>query len=336
MNVIPKGAPAVNTPAGTSARDRAIATLNAANNPQPPVPNPSQVSPEELTAVKAASSEGQSNSNESSSSQKDEATTPKAAEPDPLSSQYAILARKEKALRAKVQAQENALKAKEEAIAKREAEIEAKSKSYETDYIPKSKLSEDTITTLLEAGITYDQITQMALNQGQTQVDPQTKLAIQRLEAQVKAQEEAYKQAQKQAQEAQTQQYQQAVAQIRNEATNLVNSDPNFETIQAAGAIDDVVELIESTFKADGVLLTVEEAATEVENYLMEKALKFSQLKKIQQRLQSKSQPSTPKQETEEPKQPPAQLKTLTNSVGVARSLTAKERAILAFKGELK
>ena len=63
--------------------------------------------------------------------------------------------------------------------------------------------------------------------------------------------------------------------------------------------------------------------------------MKLAQLKKIQQRLQPKSQPSAQKQESSS-KQQDQPIKTLTNSVGVARSLTAKERAILAFKGELK
>lgn len=341
MNVTPKGQPAPVSPPGASARDRAIAKLTAPiDQTPPPAVEPAHVAAvaaqEEVKAVKAPTSEGQSNQSESQETKSPEATEQKSNDSEPLSSQYAILARKEKALRAKVQAQEAAIKAKEEAIAKREAEIAEKMKSYDTDYISKSKLSEDTITTLLEAGITYDQITQMALDQGQSQQDPQTKLAIQRLEAQVKAQEEAQRRAEKAAQDAQTQQYQQAVSQIRNEARTLVSNDPNFETIKATNSVDDVVELIESTFKNDGVLLTVEEAANEVENYLAEQAYKLAQLKKIQQRLQPKSQPLAEKQESSTKLQQEQPIKTLTNSVGVARSLTAKERAILAFKGQLK
>lgn len=338
MNVQPKNAPTVASsttpsPEAQSARERAIAKLTQPS----PVPNPTQVSPEEMGAVKASNSEGQSNKSESP--QKTESSAPEAtkteekSDSEPLSTQYAILARKEKALRAKVQAQEQALKAERDAIAKKAAELEAKEKEYQTNYIPKSKLSEDTITTLLEAGITYDQITEMALNQSQVQTDPQTKLALQRLEAQIKSQAEAQERQAKMIQEEQTRQYQQAVNQIRSETRAIVNSDPDFETIKATNSVDDVVELIEKTFKEDGVLITVEEAAREVEEYLVDQALKIAQLKKIQQRLQPKSTPSAQKQVNTQ-QQP--QLKTLTNDLGAAKPLTAKERAILAFKGQLK
>ncbi len=99
----------------------------------------------------------------------------------------------------------------------------------------------------------------------------------------------------------------------------------------------DVVDLIEKTFKEDGILLTEDEAAQQVEDYLTEEAYKLANLKKIQKRLQtssaSTSTSATPAKSAETPKQSQP-MKTLTNAVGTSRQLTSKERAILAFKGE--
>jgi hypothetical protein len=130
----------------------------------------------------------------------------------------------------------------------------------------------------------------------------------------------------------QAQAYQQALSQIRAETKNLVNSDPSFEAIKATGSVNDVVELIERTFNEDGKLLTVEEAASAVEEYLTEEATRLSKIGKIQKRLQAAQQSNSAKKPVQE--QP--QLKTLTNGVGAQKPLNARERALLAFKGELK
>lgn len=352
MPIITPTTPAVATsrtpdPQSLASRARAVAAFNAAatSSPTPPqsqqhpVSNPTQVSPEEMSAIapKASTAEKQvqSDSTETSSEEPKAATTPAKEEPT-LSSQYAVLARKEKALRAKVQSQELAIRSKEAAIAEREAAIKAKEAEYQTNYIPKSKLSDDTLATLLEAGITYDQITQMALNQSQAQ-DPATKLAIQRLEAQVKAQAEAVENAKKQQEDSVKNQYSEALKQIRYDATALVKTDNSFEMIRETNSIGDVVDLIERTYKEDGVILTVEEAAQLVEDELVEQVSKYARVSKIQQRLQPK-----PPKEAEAPKSPvqqsnsqQSQLKTLTNAVGSTRPLTARERALLAFENKL-
>jgi hypothetical protein len=327
-------------------RDAAIAALlgNAPQAAQPeanqhPVQNPSKISPEESPAVLGSKAEvGQSDSNETPASV--ESSEPKAAteakseseDPEqPLSKQYAIIARKEKAIRAKMQE----LKAKEAELAGREQSLRSQPQAQldESKFIALEKLQGDPIATLLRAGITYDQITQMVMNQ--PQIDPATKVMIEEMKAEIKALKGEQESSNKKYVDQQQQAYQQAVKQIRLEANQLVNSDPAYETIKETGSVSDVVELIEETFKADGILLSVEEAAREVEEYLVEQAAKLAKLKKIQQRL------APPKQEapkSQEPKQQPqqAQMKTLTNAVGSTRQLSAKERAILAFNGELK
>lgn len=316
-----------------SPRERAISKLMG-SQPQAqehPVQNPSQVSPEELSATQASVDKGQ-NSVDESLEQPKEATPPADKDKDLLSTQYAQLARREKALYAKAQARERALAERESALQAREQEIKAKDSEYQSNYIPKNRLTEDTISVLLENGISYDQITQLALNQSAQ--DPATKVAIQKLEQQIKAQAEAREQDRKAFADQQTQAYQQAVKQIRADAKQLVESDPSFEAIRKTNSIKDVVELIEETFKEDGIVLSVEEACREVEEHLVEKLSTYSsQISKIQQRMNAakKAAPQQPGQSQQQQPKP-----TLTNAIGTGKKLSARERALLAFRGELK
>lgn len=354
MNITPKGAataPASDTQPNQSAQDaraRAIARLTAAPSQaqETPVANPSSISPEEMGALTvkgdekpslAAAVEGQVDKVESPAEATSEETKPAEAK-DPLSSQYAVLARKEKALRAKVQAQEATFKSREDALKAKEEQLKAREVELTSSHIPKNKLTEDTWNTLQENGISYDQLTEMALSQSAQ--DPAVRAHIQRLEANFKAELNAVKQQQEDTRKAyesqQKQSYEQAVNQIRNEAKNLITNNEQFETIAATDSVNDVVELIEETFKQDGILLTVEEAAGQVEEYLMEEAMKLAKLKKIQNKLQptpSKTEAAKPAEAKIEGKQP---QKTITNTMSGSRPLSAKERAILAFNGEKK
>lgn len=263
----------------------------------------------------------------------DKVTAPSEPSPEAkekaLSPQYAALARKEKAIRSQVQElrqREAQFKAREEAIAAKEAE---NAKTLELV----SRMEKDPLGVLAERGIGYDKLTQLALNppSEQDQAVSALKAEIAALRSEMGNSKTAYE-------EQQTSQYKQAVNQIRMDTRNLVATNPDFETIQGTNSVDDVVELIESTFKKDGILLSVEEAAKEVEDYLVEEAMKLTKIKKLQKRF-APTPPAPAKtleaaKAQQDSKQP--QMKTLTNSVGVQRPLSAKERAILAFKGELK
>jgi hypothetical protein len=349
FNVQPKSGPSIANPpnAQASAREAAIAAFKSAppQAQENPVVNPTNISPEEMSAIVPPSQKPDKNSVQANTDEKptlgEPPEAPVAKPEDPLSSQYAVLARKEKALRAKVQQQESAIKAKEASILAREEAIKAKEAQYATDYVPKSRLLEDTMGVLSEVGMSYDQLTERVLSQPQVQQDPATKAAIARLEAQVKAQAEAAEKAQKAAADAQQQQYQSAVNQIHNDVKNLVAKSDDFEAIRETDSVKDVVELIETTFHKGmgdeyppGTVLDTETAARMVEEHLIEEMTRLSRMKKLQARLQPKpepKQPAVPAVSTD-PKTP--QLKTLTNNLGSSRPLTAKERAILAFKGE--
>lgn len=340
----------VPSPSQTAARERAISILNgAAAKPgaqqaqEMPVQNPNKISPEEMTGTisqaSAPDTSGQSNTSEASKAEVP--AEPAKADADPLSSQYATLARKEKALRAKVTAQEAAITAREAELKAREAAITAKEAEFQSStYIRKDKLTQDPLTALNEAGLSYDQLTELALSQPQ---DGQVRQILNKMQADFNAKLAALEEKQTKFSEAneqnQTRAYQQAVNQIKTEASKLVYTDPNFETIKETNSVGDVVELIERTFKEDGVLMSVEEAATAVEEHLVEEAMKLTKLKKIQSRLQPKQEQApagaapTQAVEASSPKQP---QKTLNNTMNANRPLSAKERAMLAFKGELK
>lgn len=339
--------PPVPTSNQSAATARAIAAFNAAAPSQNPtgIANASAVAPEEMGAIHsgvqkpeeeeetlAAAVEGQKDSVEPSASEPaSEEPKPTPEEEPQLSTQYAAMARKEKALRikqAEFQRERDEFN-RQKAI----AAAPATPQFDESKYIARDRLKTDTLAVLAEEGVSYDELTQAILNQGQYQQDPQTKATIAKLEARLAKQEEALQKASESAAEQQTAQYKQAVNEIRENATQLVKSDPAFEIIKETGSVNDVVELIEETWKQDGILLSVEDAAREVEEYLEKEALKISRIKKLQDRMKPAAAPAKQQQATQPPKQPQT-MKTLTNAVGVSRPLTAKERAIRAFKGE--
>jgi hypothetical protein len=336
MKIEPKSGPTIPTPVNTSlaGRERAIAILTGqASGQSAPVANANSVAPEELSAVKPQET-GRINSSESSTESVESvaAEKPETAKEDPISTQYANLARKEKQLRARVRQQEEALKAKEAAITAKEAELKAKESEYSSKYISKDRLTQDTINALAEAGLTYDQITELMLNQ--PDVNKAQQLAYEKkLEAKLKEIEDKQLELQKKSESQQTEAYRQAVAQIKSDTKRLVDSSEEFETVRETNSVDDVVELIERTFQKDGILLTVEEAAKQVEEYLVEEAFKLTKLKKIQQRLAPAEKQAEPKQE---PTKQPSTMKTLTNAVAASGKLSARDRAIAAFKGDLK
>lgn len=326
----------VTTPAATempaaplSARERAIAKMMEGATPNQeqtlPVQNASKVSPEEMSAVTGTSPETKTEN------PTNEEATPAEAKPkdEPLSAQYAQLARKEKSLRLEMQKlkqEREAFKAEREA-----AKAPAQPQFDPSKYVSKEQLQKDAWSVLNDSGITYDQLTEQAMNQPSPEII-QTRQMVAQLQAEIKALREGQDATKASIQEQQTQSYQQAVNQIRNDARNLVASDPDaYEAIKTTNSVDDVVDLIEKTFKEDGILMTVQEAAKAVEEYLSEEAFKLTQLKKIQQRLKPAGTPAgtTPQQKEASgtQKQP---SKTLTNAVGTTRQLTARERALMA------
>lgn len=334
-----------------SAKQRAIAAFNASAKAveqarQQPVQNPTRVAPEEARIVRpqpsteqVEESAGQEYSSEAPTEQPVE-TPPEATQrkEEPLSNQYAILARKEKALRAKIQAQEAAQRSKEAELKAREEALEARNSStkteYESKYVSKDTLTQDPIRVLSELGLTYDQLTQLAMN-GPKPEEIARDQYIKKLEAKLDALETGQKKVLETFEESQQNSYKQALGQMRKQAESLVKSDPSYEMVAAYGntALNEVVDLIEKTWNEDQILLDVEDAVKEIENEYTNRALKMVSLKKIQQRIARNASPA-PK--AGQPAQPQNQVKTLTNQMGASKPMSNRDRAILAFKNELK
>lgn len=343
-----------------SSRDRAISAFMQGGGQQP-VQNQNAIAPEEMGALQQNRIERKEEDEDDHKEETPEvvemaAETPETPQVEPtaeepkesevkdpaLSRQFAQLARQERAMRAKAQQQEQVLAQREAALKAREAELAAKDQEYRSGYISKQQLKQNALAVLEAEGITYDDITQQALNP-QT-IHPMVQQTIETLKAEIAELKKASETAQKSQTEAQENQYKAAIKQIETKVSNLVNKDPAFETIKATNSIKDVVDLIEQTYKEDGILLTEEEAAQQVEDYLVEEAMKLAKLQKIQKRLQPAPASTTPAEvkaaaqtlaaHAKQAKQTQP-MKTLTNASSVpARQMTARERAIAAFKGE--
>lgn len=245
------------------------------------------------------------------------------------------LARQEKANRA----QAKAIKDKEAAIAAREAEIQS-------IHGWKQNLTKDPLKVLQDAGISYDQLTQLMLNQPSAEAQ-----ALRTVEERLQGMEQKQKSVEQLIKENEQKQYDQALKQISSEVQNLskLESD-NYELINAYKAHEAVVELIKWTFENEGYLPTIEDAMKEVEEHLMEEALLIAKSKKITSKLSPPAPEELPVPPTRsagpsiQPRpipQRPTPERTLNHqSAPPAPSgkLTARdrrERAILAFQGKI-
>jgi len=351
MKLTPVTGPGAIPPNGTPEHvrtARAIEAFNRASAPiaptqgqaqATPVANPSNVSVEELSAIQAQSAPEQEEVSDTNTTTEDSPASPEpeAKKEDPaLSRQFAQLARQERQLRIKAQQQKAALDAREADLKAREAALGQQPTFDPKEYVPRSRLKQEALTVLAEEGIDYNELTQQALNQ--QPVDARTQATINELKAQIAELKQTTQKSQDSYIEQQKQAYQAAVKQIEMDARSLVKADPNeFEAIAKTGSVKDVVDLIVKTHEKTGVVMSVEEAAREVENYLVEEGFNVStRIEKIKRRIQQAGQPKESPQKTQAKPAATPSMKTLTNATASSRKLSAKERAILAFKGELK
>jgi hypothetical protein len=257
-----------------------------------------------------------------------EATKPDSQEL--VSPRFAALARQQKAFRQQQKAFEEQRKAFETEKSARQAEIE-QAMSWKT------RLTQDPLSVIQEAGLSYDQLTNAILNQPSPQ-----DLQFQKLQQELQALKASQEQSLTKIEQAQKQQYEEAKNQIRNDVSSLVDADESFETIKAMNAQEAVVELIEQIYNQEGNLLSIEEAAKEIEEHLVEEAMKLAQLKKIkskilppQPQVLEGTQEAAPQQQPQKPL-----MNTLSNRMvqSPAKPMTSRERrerAIAAFMGKL-
>lgn len=285
-------------------------------------------SPPTTDATGSASAQapgGQVNNNTGAKPGSEVTETPKA---DDSAAKFAALARREKAL-----ARERAESKSREADREKQWEAKLQAQRSEIEQSYRSKLQQDTWGTLIEAGLTPEQVTQVMLN---TPKPEDIKFQEMRRELdQLKKQSET---AANQTQEQQKRSYEQARGLVSKEVALLVDGNDAFETIVAMGAQDAVVQLIEDTLNdpEQGYMMSAEDAAKAVEEYLVEKTLSYAKLKKVQAKLGT---PLEEAQQQVQEKKPQSQ--TLSHSLkqqSSAQPMTQAEkrqRAILAFQGKL-
>ncbi len=233
-------------------------------------------------------------------------TEPAVEATEPLSPQFAALAK-----------QRRALQVKERELADREKAISAQSSNQE-GVIDLARLKSEPLSVMLEAGVTYEQLTKAILDQ-------QDGGELQALKAKIAALEEGVD---KKFADNASQAEQQVLAEMEKEATKLAAEGETFELVRETGSIPEVMKLIERTYRETGEVLDVSEAMQLVEDELITESLKLAALKKVQGRLQPEPAPAPQPQQR--------QMRTLTNRDTAVAPLSRKERALLAFSGQLK
>lgn len=357
MKITPVGAQNAQTAStGMSAKEKAVAAFNnpakvaavkAALSGNPitaPAPsqgnaqaeavaNPNHVSPEEMSAVLPPTEVVATTEESDTTAPIEDTDIREQAQVDPETERrFQQIAKQERVLRAKITQANTELKQREADLKAKEAELEAKYKPQDlSEYVHKSRIKDEADLVLDEAGVDWNELTNRVINRQPT--DPRVMHTISKLEAEIQRLNAAVEDNKKSVNEQQTQSYQAAIKQIKRDVTSLVQENPDtYEAISAHDAVEDVVALIEKVYQKDGIILSKEEAAKEVEEYLLEEALRISDLKKVQARRQAlNASKKTAETKTQTQQQP--QTKTLTNAVGSQRPLTARERAIAAMEG---
>ncbi len=242
---------------------------------------------------------------------------------------FQAIARREKAMRAKIRESEAELN-KYKAQATELEQFKQREEQYKIqDQQRQERLKLDPVGYLTDQGFTPDQITQALINQP----GPESQ-AIKTLTDKILKLERDQQEAIKRQEQEATSSYQNGLKTIQRNVDTLVASNPEFEMIKASEAQKSVTNYVEKVWKTEGIMLDVEEAAREIEDYLTDQAVNLAKINKVRGKLA----PQAPKQAPIAQKQAaPVKSPTLTNKTAQnTRPLSARERAILAFKRELK
>lgn len=253
--------------------------------------------------------------------------TPEAATPKPedaLNSKFAILSRNQQRLRQQTRVLEEQRRA-----------FEVERKEIEQVKAWKERIKQDPYGVMLEQGLTSDQVASLMLNQPQP-MDQNMLLMKQQLEA-ATAKIQSLESRQSTAQDVQLEA---ARKQILHDVKQVVSSDESFEAIRSHGpqAEHAVVTLIEETYNKDGYVMNTDDAIKEVEDYLVEEAIKLAQIKKVKSRLYPAATENV--QAVPQKTQNPQKINTLSNRMvpSTTQPMSDKERrarAIAAFQGKI-
>jgi hypothetical protein len=178
-----------------------------------------------------------------------------------LSPKVSAIARKEQAQRQR----EKQLAEKERTFAEKMADAEKYHKLRE-------KIKNKDYSALDEEGVAYEDYVKHELNK-EASKDPATE--------RVRQLEEKLSQVQKAQEEAVVKEYQANQALWKQEIVKVVKENDDFSTIRDLGAEDIVLQHINDSFEEDNLELTVEQAAKDIEDALLERAKKFASVSKL-------------------------------------------------------
>ena len=200
---------------------------------------------------------------------------------DQFASKFAALSRKEKALRDR----ESEYESKFEEMERRLHDYESRDQEPEVDW--EHMLRNDPLRALEEAGLGYDKLTELALNDGKLTPDMQLAAMRQELENDYQRKFEELENRLNVKEQSEAESYYDAVQEnFQDEIVGVVQSNPEkYELVQASEADGLIYDVIEEHYNETGRVLDIEEAADAVESYLEEEAGKLMKLRKISGRL---------------------------------------------------
>lgn len=211
------------------------------------------------------------------------------AESVKLSPQLSAFARKEQAFRQR-----------EQALKEREKTLESKLADAEKFSQLKTKIGTKDFSEIEALGLNYDEYSQYLVNKLNGE-DPQTQ-AYKKLESEIQ-------ELKKNTEEKATREYEETVSEYRKEITALVASDPNFSSVKELKREDAVLQLILDSWEEDGTEISIQQAATDIEEYLVAEAEKMASLTKVKSKFGELAAKRLPP--------PKPGLKTLTQQVVV-------------------
>ena len=247
---------------------------------------------------------------------------------DDFSRKFAALSRREKEIRAK-----------EAEYDKRIAELEERLSSFDKKPEPEPelpieyRLKKDPLRALEDMGLSYDKLTELALNDGKLTPEMQMRLMREELEGDYKKKfEELENRLLEKEKSDEQRRYDDIQRGFQNEIEDFVESNSDkYELIQANEANDIIYDVIEEHYNDTGRILDIEEAAEAVENYLEEEAEKIFRLGKFRSKFGIEN-------DFEQEESPRQSQVTLSNAMSaqanerVGRKLSDEESKALAAK----
>lgn len=187
---------------------------------------------------------------------------------------------------------EQAQRQRETNLKQREKDLASKLADADKFAALKAKIAAKDYSAAEEMGLTYEEYTNHLVTK-QSEKNPQEERQL-KLEAEIallkKSQEESV-----------LREYESNQKLWKQEITRVVDGSDDFSSIKELGAYDAVLEHINESFEEDGIELTTEQAAKEIEELLVERASKFASISKVKKQF-SEGAPVIPRGKLGAPK----------------------------------